>query len=58
MIPSLAFSRHLLGDKPARKCRKTLSPRKGGDKDLRRSEDKAGGQRLQPLVSAVSEVSG
>jgi hypothetical protein len=29
--PSLAFSKHLLGDKPARKCRKTLSPPQGGE---------------------------
>jgi Ser/Thr protein kinase RdoA (MazF antagonist) len=28
--PSLAFSKHLLGDKPTRKCRKTLSPPQGG----------------------------
>ncbi|CDX56923.1 hypothetical protein MPL1032_20797 [Mesorhizobium plurifarium] len=29
-IPSLAFSKHLLGDKPARKCRKMLCPPQGG----------------------------
>jgi hypothetical protein len=30
-VPSLAFSKHLLGDKPARKCRKTLSLPQGGE---------------------------